>query len=195
MWPRRRQCLIVCGRSQDNRRTIVTTGFIKYPRRLVTPGKYHPACVPIWKAWLNFVQVFLDKQTNNVSVLHLVPLLLPWDAPHDSSVIGLLMHYMPTQLTNLVKGDLHPASAEHSDGSLRSNCWELVCQSVGNELYKIRGVKMNLSPWVHPCDGKRTDIFSTEDSLEIWSLTRFFSCQSSTMLQELTFVCKQSRNK
>jgi hypothetical protein len=29
---------------------------------------------------------------------------------------------------------LHPASAEHSNGSLRSNCWELFRQSVGNGL-------------------------------------------------------------
>ena len=36
-----------------------------------TPGKYHPACVTIWKAWLNFVPVFLDKQTIDGSVLHL----------------------------------------------------------------------------------------------------------------------------
>jgi hypothetical protein len=96
-----------------------------------TPGKYHPDCVAIWTAWLIFVQVFLDKQTIDGSVLHLVPPLLPWRASHDVRVIVLLMHYMPSQLTNSVKGDLHPASAERSDGSLRSNCWELVQQSVG----------------------------------------------------------------
>jgi hypothetical protein len=62
--------------------------------------------------------IFVDKQTNDGSVLHLVPPLLPWDAPHYTLLIALLMHYMPSQLTNLVKGDLHPASAEHSDGSL-----------------------------------------------------------------------------
>mgnify|MGYP006186698767 CR=1 FL=1 len=165
------------------------------PEDWMTPGKYYPVCVAIWKARLNFVPVFLDKQMIDGSDHHLVPPLLPWDAPHDSSVIVLLMRYMPTQLTNSVKGDLHPASAERSDGSLRSNCWELVQQYVGYILYKNQCVKMNFSPWAHPYNEKRTDIFSTEDSLEIWSLTRFFSCQSSTMLQELTFVCKQSRNK
>jgi len=71
------------------------------PKDCKTPGKYHPVCVATWKAWLNFVQVFLNKQTNDGRVLHLVPPLLPWDAPHDSSIIVLLMHYMPTQLTNL----------------------------------------------------------------------------------------------
>jgi len=101
------------------------------PKDWNTPGKYHPACLAIWTAWLNFVPVFLDKQTIDGSVLHLVPPLLPWDASHDVKVIVLLMHYMPSQLTNSVKGDLHPASAERSDGSLRSNCWELVQQSVG----------------------------------------------------------------
>jgi len=132
-----------------------------------TPGKYHPACVAIWTAWLNFVPVFLDKQTIDGSVLHLVPPLLLWNAPHDSSVIVLLMHYMPTQLTNSVKGDLHPASAKRSDRPLRSDCWELVRQSVGEELYEELCVKTNYSPWAHPHNGKCTDIFSMEDSLAI----------------------------
>jgi len=70
------------------------------PEDWKTPGTYHPVCVAIWKAWLNLVPVFLDKQTVDGSILHLVPPLLPWDAPHDDKVIALLMHYMPTQLTN-----------------------------------------------------------------------------------------------
>ena len=144
------------------------------PKDWKTPGKYHPVCVAIWKAWLNFVPVFLKKQTNDGSVLHLVPPLLPWDAPHDNPVIGLLMHYMPTQLTNSVKGDLHPASAERSDGSLRSDCWELVCQSVGEELYKKLFLKMIFSPHAHPHNGKRTDIFSKEDSLAIMEYYQVF---------------------
>ena len=47
------------------------------PEDWKTPGKYHPVCVAIWKAWLNFVPVFLDKQTIDGSVLHHVPPLLP----------------------------------------------------------------------------------------------------------------------
>jgi hypothetical protein len=31
------------------------------PEDWKTPGMYHPVCVAIWKAWLNFVLVFLDK--------------------------------------------------------------------------------------------------------------------------------------
>jgi len=139
-----------------------------------TPGKYHPDCVAIWTAWLIFVQVFLDKQTIDGSVLHLVPPLLPWRASHDVRVIVLLMHYMPSQLTNSVKGDLHPASAERSDGSLRSNCWELVQQSVGYILYKNQCVKMNFSPWAHPYNEKRTDIFSMEDTLVIMASYQIF---------------------
>jgi hypothetical protein len=139
-----------------------------------TPGKYHPVCVAIWTAWLNFVPVFLDKQTIDGSVLHLVPPLLPWDLSHFVNVVALLMHYMPTQLTNSVKGDLHPASAERSDGSLRSDCWELVRQSVGEELYEELCLKMNYSPWAHPHNGKRTDIFSMEDSLVIMESYQVF---------------------
>ncbi len=137
------------------------------PEDWMTPGKYYPVCVAIWKARLNFVPVFLDKKTIDGSDLHLVPPLLPWDAPHDSSVIVLLMHYMPTQLTNSLKGDLHPASSKRSDGSLRSDCWELVCQSVGEELYEELCVKMNYSPHAHPHNEKHTDIFLMEDSLMI----------------------------
>ena len=84
------------------------------------------------------------------------------------------MHYMPTQLTNSVKGDLHPASAKRSDGSLRSDCWELVCQSVGKEEYKKKCMKMNYSPWAHLYNGKRTDIFSMEDSLTIMESYQVF---------------------
>ena len=122
-----------------------------------TPGKYHPVCMAIWMAWLVFVQVFVDKLTIDGSTLHLVPPLLPWEAHSEVLLICLLMHYMPTKLTNLVKGGLHPASAEHSNGSLLSSCWQLVRQSVGSSLYKVRCLKINFSPWVHPYNGKRTD--------------------------------------
>ena len=111
---------------------------------------------------------------NNGSFLNLLPPLLLWNAPHDSSDIGLLMHYLPTQLTNLVKGVFHPASAERSNGFLRSNCWELVPQTVGYGLYKIPCVKMNFSPWVHPYNGKHTEIFSTENSFKIMESYQVF---------------------
>jgi hypothetical protein len=156
-----------------------------------TPGKYHPVCVAIWKAWLNYVPVFLDKQMINGSILHLVPPLLPWNAPHDSSVIVLLMHYIPTQLTNSVKGDLHPASAKRSDGSFRSDCWELVRQSVGEELYEELCVKTNYSPWAHPHNGKHTDIFSMEDSLAIMeSYQGFLMFVFNTVAR--THLCSQA---
>ena len=143
------------------------------PEDWKTPGKYHPVCVAIWMAWLIFVPVFLDKQTIDGSVLHLVPPLLPWDAPYGDNVAALLMHYMPSQLTNSVKGDLHPACAKRSDGSLRSDCWEIVRQSVGEELYE-KLLKMNFSPHAHPHNGKRTDIFSMEDSLAIMESYQVF---------------------
>jgi hypothetical protein len=160
-----------------------------------TPGKYHPVCVAIWTAWLNFVPVFLGKQTINGSVLHLVPPLLPCDAPHDEDVAALIMHYMPTQLTNSVKGDLHPASAKRSDGSLRSNCWELVCQSVGVREYEELCLKMNYSPWAHLYNGKRTDIFSMEDSLAIMESYQVFLLFVFNTVARLTFVPKLFRTK
>ncbi len=73
-----------------------------------------------------------------------------------------------------MKGDLHPASTERSDGSLRSDCWELVCQSVGEELYKKLCLKMNFSLHAHPHNGKCTDIFSKEDSLAIMESYQVF---------------------
>jgi hypothetical protein len=98
---------------------------------------------------------------------------------------------MPTQLTNSVKGDLHPASAERSDGSLRSNCWELVCQSVGNGLYKIQCVKMNFSPWLHPYNGKHTDIFLMEDSLVIMVSYQVFLLSVFNTVAK-THLCSQA---
>jgi hypothetical protein len=97
-----------------------------------TLGKYHPVCRAIWTAWLVFMLVFVDKRMINGSTLHLVPPLLPWEAHPEMSLICLLMHNMPTKLTNLVKGCLHPASAKHSNESLLSSCWQLVRQSVGS---------------------------------------------------------------
>ena len=103
-----------------------------------TPGKYHSVCVAIWTAWLVFVLIFVDKQTIGEITLHLVPPLLLWESHPEMSLICLLMHYMPTQLTNLVRGDLHPpASAEHSNGTLISSSWQLVKQSVGSLLFKV----------------------------------------------------------
>ena len=139
-----------------------------------TPGKYHPVCMTIWMAWLVFVKVFVNKQTINGSTLHLVPPLLPWEAHPKMLLICLLMHYMPTQLINLLKGGLHPASAENSDGSLLSSCWQLVRQSVGSLLFKVWCVKNNFSPWVHPYNGKHMDIFLIEDSLEMMEAYQVF---------------------
>ena len=102
-----------------------------------TPGKYHPFCASIWTAWLVFVLVFADKQTIDRSTLQHVPPLLLWEARPEMSLICLLMHYMPTKLTNSVKGGLHPASAEHSNGTLISSSWQLVKQSVGSLLFKV----------------------------------------------------------
>ena len=87
-----------------------------------SPGRYHPVCVAIWMAWLVYVQVFVNKQTIYGSTLHLDPPLLPWEAHPEMLLICLLMHYMLAQLINLLKGGLHPASAEQSDGSLLSSC-------------------------------------------------------------------------
>jgi hypothetical protein len=140
-----------------------------------TPGKYHPVCVAIWMAWLVFfVQVFVNKQTIDGSTLHLVPPLLPWEAHPEILLVCLLMQYMPTQLTNSIKGGLHPGSAEHSNGPLLSSCWQLAHQSIGSSLYKDGCVKINVSPWAHPYNGNCTEIFTIEDSLEIMEAYQVF---------------------
>jgi hypothetical protein len=72
---------------QDTEEQLSAQDPSSIPEDWKTPEKYHPVCVAIWEAWLIFVQVFISKQTNDGIVLHLVPPLLPWDAPHDSSLI------------------------------------------------------------------------------------------------------------
>ena len=123
------------------------------PQNWEEEGKYHPALVYIWKSWLNFIPVFDGKQTVDRSTLRLVPPSLPWLDQwnlNDKGILTLLMHYMPTQLSNSLSVDLHPATATRSNGDLRSTCWQCVCQSVGKHDYEEQCVKLNFSPYTFP---------------------------------------------
>jgi hypothetical protein len=109
------------------------------PQNWEEEWKYHPALVYIWKSWLNFIPVFDGKQTVDGSTLQLVPPSFPWLDQwnlDDKGILTLIMHYMPTQLSNSLSDDLHPATATRSNGDLRSTCWQLVCQSVGGPITK-----------------------------------------------------------
>ncbi len=74
---------------------------------------------------------------------------------------------MPTELTNAISVNQHPASAKRSDGTLISNCWELVRQSVGVFAYAKYCIKLNYSPYAFDYNGSQTDIYSEKDSMEI----------------------------
>ena len=113
----------------------------------------------IWRKWLVFVKVFIGKQTNHGYNLHIVPQELPLNLSPEIELVYLLMNYMPNQLTNSVNDGLHPASAERSDGSLRSNCWNFIRISIGNNLYKDQCGKGNFTPYAFPYNGDCTNIF------------------------------------
>ena len=84
------------------------------PRDWDEEGKHHPVLVYIWKSWLNLIPPFEGKHTVDGSELRLVPPSLPWSDQwnlEDNRILTLLMHYMPTKLSNSVSDDLHPATA------------------------------------------------------------------------------------
>ena len=142
----------------------------KAPDNWEEEGIYHPALVDIWKSWLNFIPVFDGKQTVDGSTLRLVPPSLPWSDQwnlDNKGILTLLMHYMPTQLSNSLSNDLHPVTAAQSNGDLRSTCWQLVRQSVGKDDYEEQCVKLNFSPYAFPYNGSQADIFSNDDVHEI----------------------------
>jgi hypothetical protein len=142
----------------------------KAPHNWEEEGKYHPSLVYIWKSWLNFIPVFDGKQTVDGSTLRLVSPSLHWSDQlnlDNKGIFTLLMHYMPTQLSNSLSNDLHPATAARLNGDLRSTCWQLVCQSVGKHDYEERCVKLNFSPYAFPYNGSQADIFSNDDVHEM----------------------------
>ena len=120
-------------------------------------------------AWLAFVLVFDEKKTVNGTQPRLVHPELPWDEQVEDGIpnVLLLMHYMPTKLTNAISINQHPASAKRSDGTLISTCWELVRQSVGVLAYEKYCIKLNYSPYAFDYNGSQTDIYSEKDSMEI----------------------------
>lgn len=170
---------------------------VSVPKDWDTPGLYHPVCISIWTQWLVFVRVIINMRTKDESSLHLVPPELPWTLKNDLPVVFLLVNYMPTNLTNLVKGSLHPASAERSNGLLRSCCWQLINQSIGPVLYKHRCGKANFTPFAFPYNGESTDIFSDEDVRTIMAVYRHFLHHvfltvGSTNRTGRTLLCSQA---
>ena len=72
----------------------------------------------------------------------------------------LWLNFCPERLVNaLAEG--HPASALRTDGSLRSDCWELVHLSLGECFWLC--CKLNIWPFAFPYGGKPTDVYSKEN--------------------------------
>ena len=160
-------------------------------------GKYHPMSVSIWQKWLDFVPVFVGMRTKDGSRLYLVPPELPWTLAPNQPVVFLLMNYMTTQLTNAMNGNLHPASAKRSDGSLMSCCWELIRLSVGEDLYEERCGKAEFTPFAFPYNGESTDIFSKGDVDIIMKeykkfLDHVFTTVGSTDKSRRMLLCSQA---
>jgi hypothetical protein len=141
--------------------------FIGVPKDWDTNDEYHPVCVTIWRAYLDFRKVYIDLCPIEGSKFHEVYPHLPWRLPRDKPVVFLLMNYLTSNLANAMSNGLHPASARRSNGTtLRLCCWELIRLSLTEDLYNRCG-KTNVIPFAYPYNGDSSDVFSDEDVVTI----------------------------
>ena len=93
---------------------------------------------------------------NNQSLVALVPLGTLLKAHDQANLLFVMLwfNFCPERLVNaLAKG--HPA-----DGSLRSDCWELIYLSLGERFWFC--CKFNIWPFAFPYGGTPTDVYSEE---------------------------------
>ena len=109
---------------------------------------YNPIPVQIWAAWLPVLALLLSLPTLSGEPATIIGPWLSWYAPDQANLlfVVLWLNFCPERLVNaLAEG--HPASALRTDGSLRSDCWELVHLSLGGCFWLC--CKLNIWPW-HP---------------------------------------------
>jgi hypothetical protein len=140
--------------------------FIGVPNDWDTNDQYHPVCVTIWRAYLEYQKVYLNLCPIEGSRFHEVHPDLPWNLSRDEPVVFLLMNYLTSNLANGLSNGLHPSSARRTDGTLRSCCWELIRLSLTEDLYN-RCEKTNVIPFAYPYNGDSSDVFSDKDVVTI----------------------------
>ncbi len=123
----------------------------------------YQACTPIYDAWQTFLQSLGIEHMpcKNNATLFLVPPNLPWNAPNlkDCQLCALVMNYLTTQESNSYKStSQHTSNALLSSGHIQSSCWQLVRQSVGDELYFNNCIKLEACPYAYPYKSKWTDV-------------------------------------
>ena len=125
------------------------------------------ALVAVWEYWLKVKKIILSKTPKDGMKVVVPDPLLPWYAPLDAivQVNVLWLNYCPERLNNALKGD-HAAGSYRSDGSLKSECWQMKLESLGAGLYSLC-MKINAIAYLIPYGGKKTDVFFQQDVDEI----------------------------
>lgn len=123
------------------------------------------ALVAVWEHWLKVKKIILSKTPKDGMKVIVPDPLLPWYAPLDVlaavQVKVLWLNYCPERLNNALKGD-HAAGSYRSDGSLKSECWQMKLESLGAGLYSLC-IKINAIAYLIPYGGKKTDVFFQRD--------------------------------
>ena len=96
-----------------------------------------------------------------------MPPVLPWYAPnqHELQIIALVMHYLTTQEANGYGVDDHTSNSLRTLGHLRSHCWQLIRQSIGDKAYFTNSIKLEVCPVAFPYGKKIDDVFANQDEI------------------------------
>ena len=136
-------------------------------------GKYNLIFQKIWQAWLTFLdQAKLETRplVNGIK-LFVVPPCIPWFAPHQHSLmtIAVIMHYQTMEEAHGINNENHTSNAIRTNGTLRSCCWQLLRQSVGDEGYFGNCLKMEVSPVAIPYKEIKDVFVDQNDIFDIMS--------------------------
>jgi len=144
------------------------------PKDWETNLAYSPQSRMIMGAWVKFTKTLLGKELKEGgTTLRLVPPALYWGFDHVGRTASVLLNYMPTALTNVVKVGEHPATARRSDGSLQSNTWAVVEQSAGRRAYELTA-KANFHPFAFSYMVSQLKCSQRRISRLLWRTTKHF---------------------
>ncbi len=129
--------------------------------------------------------------------LFLVPPCMPWYAPWNNDVdspstkkVAVVMHYLTSQEVRGYIGYPEWHTSNHisiatKPEHLVSAYWLLPRQTIGDEALFNRCLKMEVTPFAFPHQGKMTDIFALAD---IQKIMRFYRESIKTAIEEVDWV-------
>ena len=123
----------------------------------------------VYQSWLDFVEE-ADLESLELlpdAKLFVVPPVLPWYAPnqHELQTIALVMHYLTTQEANGYGVDDHTSNSLRTLGHLRSHCWQLVRQSIGDKGYFTNCIKLEVCPVAFPYGKEINHVFANQSEI------------------------------